>query len=100
MKMTKVIREYMEETLSAKRLEANKKSRADYDARRKACIEELKALREKNGYNYEIEMDGGINEATSKLAAASGADILVSGNAVFKADDPKVMIAKMHLAKK
>lgn len=46
MKMTKIIREYMEETLSAKRLEANKKSSADYDARRKACIEELKALRE------------------------------------------------------
>ena len=46
MKMTKVIREYMEETLSAKRLEANKKARADYDARHKACIDELKALRE------------------------------------------------------
>ena len=46
MKMTKVIREYMEETLSAKRLEENKKSRADYDARRKACIEEIEALRE------------------------------------------------------
>lgn len=46
MKMTKVIREYMEETLSTKRLEANKKARADYDARRNACIEELKALRE------------------------------------------------------
>ena len=46
MKMTKVIREYMEETLSAKRLEANKKSRADYDARRKTCIEEIEALRE------------------------------------------------------
>lgn len=46
MKMTKVIREYMDETLSAKRLEANKKARADYDARRKACIDELKALRE------------------------------------------------------
>lgn len=46
MKITKVIREYMEETLSAKRLEANKKSRADYDARRKACIEEIEALRE------------------------------------------------------
>lgn len=46
MKITKVIREYMEETLSAKRIEANKKSRADYDARRKACIEELEALRE------------------------------------------------------
>ena len=46
MKMTKVIREYMEETLSAKRLEANKEARADYDARRKACIDELEALRE------------------------------------------------------
>ena len=46
MKMTKVIREYMEETLSAKRVEVNKKSRADYDARRKACIDELEALRE------------------------------------------------------
>ena len=46
MKITKVIREYMEETLSAKRLEANKKGRANYDARRKACLEELEALRE------------------------------------------------------
>lgn len=46
MKMTKIIREYMEETLSAKRLEVNKEARADYDARRKACIDELKALRE------------------------------------------------------
>ena len=44
--ITKVIREYMEETLSAKRLEMNKKARADYDARRNACIDELKALRE------------------------------------------------------
>ena len=46
MKITKVIREFMEETLSAKRLEANNKARADYDARRNACIDELKALRE------------------------------------------------------
>ena len=46
MKMTKIIREYMEETLSAKRLEMNKKARADYDARRQACIEEIEALRD------------------------------------------------------
>ena len=46
MKMTKVIREYMEETLSAKRVEMNKEARADYDARRKACVDELEALRE------------------------------------------------------
>lgn len=46
MKITKVIREYMEETLSTKRLKADKEARADYDARRKACIEEIEALRE------------------------------------------------------
>ena len=46
MKMTKVIREYMEETLSAKRRKVDKEARADYDARRKACIEEIEALRE------------------------------------------------------
>ena len=46
MKITKVIREYMEETLSAKRVEVNKEARADYDARREACIEEIEALRE------------------------------------------------------
>ena len=46
MKITKVIREFMEETLSAKRIEADKKARADYDARRKACLEEIEALRE------------------------------------------------------
>lgn len=46
MKITKVIREYMEEVLNAKRNEANKEARADYDARRKACIEEIEALRE------------------------------------------------------
>lgn len=46
MKITKVIREFMEETLSAKRAVANKKARADYDARLKACIEEIEAIRQ------------------------------------------------------
>ena len=46
MKMTKIIREYMDETLSVKRRKVDKEARADYDARREACVEELKALRE------------------------------------------------------
>ena len=46
MKITKVIREFMEETLSAKRVAANNEARADYDARRKACIEEIEVLRQ------------------------------------------------------
>lgn len=46
MKITKIIREFMEETLSEKRVAANKAARADYDARRKACMEEIEVLRD------------------------------------------------------
>ena len=44
MRITKVIREYMEEVLSKKRLEANNNERAEYDARREKCREELGKL--------------------------------------------------------
>lgn len=44
MRITKVVREHMESVLGAKRLEANKKERAEYDARRKSCKEELDKL--------------------------------------------------------
>ena len=46
MKITKIIREFMEETLSEKRVAANKEARANYDARRKACMEEIEVLPE------------------------------------------------------
>ncbi len=36
----------------------------------------------------EIEIDGGINVDTAPAAAAAGCDILVAGNAVFRAPDP------------
>jgi len=36
----------------------------------------------------EIEIDGGINVDTAPSAAAAGCDILVAGNAVFRAPDP------------
>ena len=44
MRITKVVREHMEQVIGAKRLEANKKERAEYDARRKSCREELDKL--------------------------------------------------------
>ena len=44
MRITKVIRDYMGEVLSKKRLEANNNERAEYDARREKCKEELGKL--------------------------------------------------------
>ena len=42
--------------------------------------------------NYEIEVDGGINEITGKLCKDAGADVLVSGSYIFKAVNRKEKI--------
>lgn len=39
-----------------------------------------------------IEVDGGVNPETGKRLVEAGADVLVAGNAVFKATDPVEMI--------
>jgi len=49
------------------------------------------------GLACEIEIDGGINVDTAGDAAAAGADILVAGSAVFRAEDP-VVAARAILA--
>lgn len=42
-----------------------------------------------------IEVDGGIGMATAGVVTSVGADVLVCGNAVFAADDPKAAIAEI-----
>lgn len=46
-------------------------------------IKKLKEIRELNKYKFKIEVDGGINDQTSKLCAINGADILVAGSYIF-----------------
>ena len=47
----------------------------------------LKEEKEKRGYSYEIEVDGGINEKTAPMALDSGATVLVAGSYLFGHDD-------------
>ena len=35
-----------------------------------------------------LQVDGGINAQTARLAAEAGADVFVAGSAIFHADDP------------
>ncbi|MFR5875751.1 MAG: ribulose-phosphate 3-epimerase [Eubacterium sp.] len=42
--------------------------------------------------NIDIEVDGGINADTVKIAADAGANVFVAGSAVFKSDDPAAVI--------
>ena len=55
-------------------------------------IEELKKYCLDNDLDIDIEVDGGINEVTGQQSADAGANILVSGNYVLKADDYKEAI--------
>ena len=58
----------------------------------------LKQLIQVNGASTLIEIDGGVNRTTGKLLADAGADVLVAGSAVFKAQDPEEEIrALKHL---
>ena len=50
-------------------------------------IAQLATLRKENNYHYLIEVDGGINESTSKLCNDAGVDVLVAGSYVFGSDD-------------
>lgn len=44
----------------------------------------------------EMEVDGGINPQTAAQAAASGADVFVAGNAIFRAADRAAKIAEIR----
>ena len=50
-------------------------------------VKKLKTIRENNKFNYDIEIDGGINFENSKSAIEAGANILVSGTTIFKSND-------------
>lgn len=52
-------------------------------------IHTLTLLRENTGAHFDIEVDGGINDLTGKIAVKSGADILVAGSYLFGADSRK-----------
>lgn len=52
-------------------------------------IEYINKKRKEHNYDYRIEVDGGINADTAKLCVEAGADTLVAGSYVFKADIQK-----------
>ena len=59
-------------------------------------VSELRELIERTHSHALIEVDGGVNLETAPLLKQAGADVLVAGNAVFKAPD---MIEMVHQLK-
>jgi ribulose-phosphate 3-epimerase len=58
-------------------------------------VRTLKAEIDRRGLGCHIQVDGGVSAANAKQLVECGADILVAGSAVFKAEDPAAVIAAM-----
>ena len=59
----------------------------------------IRTLREeiaRQGLDLTIEVDGGVGPANAKALIEAGAEILVAGSAVFKAEDPADVVARMR----
>lgn len=64
-------------------------------------MEKVSVVREMvrlSGYDIDIQVDGGINVQTAKIAAAAGANVLVAGSSVFGAEDTKKAIDEIRAA--
>lgn len=58
-------------------------------------IKSLKEYADKNNFTIDIEVDGGIGPDNIGLLTSNGANVIVAGSAVFKADDYNAVISKM-----
>lgn len=59
-------------------------------------VRTLKAEIERQGLDIPIEVDGGVSASNSAALIQAGAEILVAGSAVFKAEEPAVVISAMR----
>ena len=60
-------------------------------------IRQVRALIEKYNPACELEVDGGIAPKTAPLVVEAGANVLVAGSAVYKAEDPAAAIAALRV---
>jgi ribulose-phosphate 3-epimerase len=62
------------------------------------CLEKVKKLariREEKGYSYLVSVDGGVNQETAAWVREAGADVLVTGEAFFRAADKAAAAASL-----
>lgn len=59
-------------------------------------VKRLRQMIDKSGRKVLIEVDGGVQQDTAPRLVEAGVDVLVSGSYVFKADDPKKVIADLR----
>ena len=63
-----------------------------------AKVSEVRAMIREGGYDIDVQVDGGINAETTKIAAAAGANVLVAGSSIFGAPDAEKAISDIRCA--
>ena len=63
-----------------------------------AKVSEVREMITLGGYDIDVQVDGGINAETTKIAAAAGANVLVAGSSIFGAPDAAKAVADIRLA--
>lgn len=61
-------------------------------------VSAIREIIEREGYDIEVQVDGGINAETAAIAAKAGANVLVAGSSVFAAADAEAAIAEIRNA--
>lgn len=61
-------------------------------------IRDLRQMINEKNLSVKIEVDGGVTAENAKALVDAGVDVLVAGNTVFSASDPKEMIAQLKKA--
>lgn len=68
----------------------------DYLRDQEAKLTRARELRRAAGHGYAIEVDGGISAATARRAVDAGAEILVTGSALFGAPDLPAYVRELQ----
>ncbi len=58
-------------------------------------LREIRAIIDESGKDIDLEIDGGVTAENVEEIKAAGANVIVAGSAVFKAEDRAEMIAKL-----
>ena len=62
-------------------------------------VDKVRALRSyanRNGLTLDLQVDGGVTAENLYLVTEAGANVIVAGSAIFKAEDPSAVIASMN----
>ena len=63
-----------------------------------AKTQSLRKWVDEKGLSVDIQIDGGINPDTARLARDAGANVFVAGTAIFRVDDPVAAVKRLREA--